>query len=332
MQDLFADAMQQLLSLHCTPAQIRHIEGSGDASALWAALEESGFLDALVGEADDGAGLSLTEIFSIAGQAGRHVIPAPLLQTMVVRGAYAKDCPAGPVTIANSWRRGADGAIACVNVPFGRVAQWVLIDRSDQTLLLPVAAASAVTPAGGHGSLDADLHWPGLPLSAKYLDRAGDWALRGACMTAALIAGALERVFEISVAYANERRQFGKPIGKLQAIQQQLSVMAEQVFAARMAAQIGFDSTSSLPAALRAAVAKERTSTAVPEVCAIAHAVHGAMGFTEEYDLQLFTRRLHEWRMAYGSETFWRARLGAAALQTKDARSLDFVREHIMAH
>jgi alkylation response protein AidB-like acyl-CoA dehydrogenase len=59
--------------------------------------------------------------------------------------------------------------------------------------------------------------------------------------------------------------------------------------------------------------------------------VHGGMGFTEEYDLQLYTRRLHEWRIAYGSEAFWNRELGTELLQKSDTRAIDFIREAVMA-
>ena len=51
---------------------------------------------------------------------------------------------------------------------------------------------------------------------------------------------------------------------------------------------------------------------AATRVAATAHAVYGAIGISEEHDLQLFTRRLHEWRLADGSETYWNRLLGAA--------------------
>jgi len=329
-QDLFGDAMRQLLDTHGAPAQVRKIERDADAGALWKALEDSGFLDALIGEAQDGAGLLLPDVFSIVFMAGRHAAPVPLAQTLLLRGALGADRPRGPLTIAPNHEIDSGGAIVCTRVPFGRMAQWVLVETEQQTRLLPTAKAQ-VTASGGYGSRDADLRWQAWPDESLPLPSPSDWRTQAANMTAALMAGAMERVLEMTTAYANERKQFGKAIGRQQAIQQQLSVMAEQVFAARMAARIGFDSTSTMAAPQRAAIAKERTSAVAPEVCAIAHAVHGAMGFTEEYDLQLFTRRLHEWRMAYGAESEWRRRLGIAALQSTHSRSLDIVREQIMA-
>jgi alkylation response protein AidB-like acyl-CoA dehydrogenase len=139
----------------------------------------------------------------------------------------------------------------------------------------------------------------------------------------------MERVLALTVAHANDRVQFGKSIGKFQAIQQQLAVMAEQVFASRMAARIGFASATGTPRALQVAVAKARTSEAAAQVAAIAHAVQGAMGITEEADLQLFTRRLHEWRLADGAESHWNVRIGEGLLSERRGRFAALVRDRL---
>lgn len=152
----------------------------------------------------------------------------------------------------------------------------------------------------------------------------------GAAMTAARIVGALERTLDMTLAFANDRVQFGRPIGKFQAIQHQLAVMAEQVAAARMAAQIGCQSSGALPDPLRAAVAKSRASEAAAIVAPMAHAIHGAIGITAELDLQLFTRRLHQWRAEYGSELAWNRVLGRALIASPHALTLDFVREALL--
>jgi alkylation response protein AidB-like acyl-CoA dehydrogenase len=143
---------------------------------------------------------------------------------------------------------------------------------------------------------------------------------------ATAIAGAANRLLDMTVAYANERVQFGKPIGRQQALQQQLAVMAEHVIAARMAAEIVC--AAGFPASLfRVAVAKTVTSQAAVPIATIAHAVHGAIGISEEYDLQLFTRRLHEWRLADGSEAYWSRLLGGARIESDTDTSITFVRE-----
>ena len=135
-----------------------------------------------------------------------------------------------------------------------------------------------------------------------------------AVLLAAQMAGAMQRVLEMTLQFANERQQFGRPLGKFQAIQHQLAVMAEQTLAARMAAQIGCSALPGSPGRMNAAIAKARTSEAVVEVVALAHSIHGAMGFTADHDLQLFTRRLSAWRLEAGSESYWQNVLGQLVL------------------
>ena len=138
-----------------------------------------------------------------------------------------------------------------------------------------------------------------------------------ACLIAAQMAGAMQRILEMTLQFANDRQQFGRPLGKFQAIQHQLAVMAEQVLAARMAAQIGCSAAD----LVNVAIAKARASEAVVEVAALAHSIHGAIGFTADCDLQLFTRRLHAWRLQAGSESYWHGVLGQAVLTTSPSES-----------
>jgi acyl-CoA dehydrogenase len=93
-----------------------------------------------------------------------------------------------------------------------------------------------------------------------------------------------------------------------------------------MAAQIGCEATGQIPNRLRVAVAKARASEAAPEVAALSHSIHGAIGFTEECDLQLFTRRLHHWRQIAGSESYWHDILGRELVEGRDGLALDLIR------
>ena len=96
-----------------------------------------------------------------------------------------------------------------------------------------------------------------------------------------------------------------------------------------MAAQLGCSgaglAADRLPDRLRVATAKARCSEAALVVSELAHAIHGAIGFTAEYDLQLYTRRLHAWRQAAGSESYWHDVAGSALLEHQGL-TLDMVR------
>lgn len=359
MTNAFADALDRLLAQACPSAVLRDIEAGGPANALWARIAASGFADALVAEAQGGGGLTLAEAFALFELEGRHLLPLPLGQTLLVRAALARAgvaAPEGAIAIAQQVRWGAEGAITCANTPLGWVAEWVVVDRAGVAqavvdravagnaagehrdadarggwLLLPTAAARRQR-SGIHGSLRADLHWKAQPAEAIAVASAIDWRAAGAAVAAAQMAGAMARVLQMSVAFANQREQFGRPIGKFQAIQHQLAVMAEQVSASHMAAQIGCCAPmgASLPEPLRAALAKARCSEAAPLVAHIAHAVHGAIGVSADLDLQLFTRRLHEWRADYGAEQHWQRLIGRALLAPDAGSALDFMRRELL--
>lgn len=312
MSDLFANALDALLQDACTPEQLRAIDQGAPTTALWATLQEAGFLDLLVPEHAGGAGLSLRQATACLQLIGRHLVPLPLAETLWVRGLMAhlgEAPPDGAIALASSL--GHEGDVWwCHDVPTARDAHWVLAQGADALWLLPTNAAEHAT-SGVPGSLRSHFRWASHPADAHALPATHDLLMVGAALAAARIAGALERVMTLTLTYANDRVQFGKSIGKFQAVQQQLSVLAEHTYAARMAAEIGCASDSLAPAADAAAVAKARTSEAACLVSAIAHAVHGAIGITSEYDLQLATRRLYDWRTDHGAETYWQRRIGA---------------------
>ena len=189
--------------------------------------------------------------------------------------------------------------------------------------------------SGGAGLSLADVAelWRAIGRNAAPLGIGGAMIERGgladtarALLAAAAISGAADRVLAMTVAYAGERVQFGKPIGRQQALQQQFAVMAEDCVAVRMAVELA--AASDVPEPLRVAAAKSVASAAAPRVANTAHAVHGAIGISAEYDLQLYTRRLHEWRLGLGSETRWNRELGHAVL-VSHAPVLDWTRARL---
>src|SRR5947208_763575 len=110
--------------------------------------------------------------------------------------------------------------------------------------------------------------------------------------------------------HRTERRQFGKPIGAYQAIQQNLAVLAGHAAAADIAAAHAFRAADRGDAAFEIGVAKVRAGEAAGIGASIAHQVHGALGFTYEHDLQFVTRRLWAWRAEFGGEGWWATALG----------------------
>ncbi|MBM3406924.1 MAG: acyl-CoA dehydrogenase [Betaproteobacteria bacterium] len=339
MDSLISDALATLLSDRCGFDVVRAIESGSSTTDLWQAIDAAGFADAMVSEAQGGAGLSVAAVAECWMLAGRHALPVPLAETMIVRALAARSgitAPRGPIALGTGHRT-ASSAVRCASVVGGRTAHAVLVSIAGESRLLIVSEAAAERCAF---ELDLTLEWPQSSWeAAPRLAMKVDTRLAQALVLALQLAGALDAVFQRSLAWANEREQFGKPIGKFQAIQHQLSLMAEEAFAARMAARIACLAAPGQPSTnteqdplaaidpLRIAIAKARASEAALQVAQMAHAVHGAIGFTAEFDLQLLTRRLHAWRQAAGSESAWHDRLGQALVASPSRLSLDLLRQ-----
>lgn len=342
MDHLIVDAVRDLLAGQCTPDAVRAIEAEAanasaagavgpQAAKLWQAIGDSGFADLLVAEEAGGAGLALRGLFAVLELLGQHALPLPLAETMLARAWCAQQGVAAPgadganglVAFAPQAALSADELLAPA-VRGARCAAWVLAAAGGEWRLLPVDQAQAEP---GIFALDAELRWPRAVWDgAQALPALADLHTAQAGLYAALLAGALQSVFQSTLQFANERQQFGRAIGKFQAIQHELAIMAEHVSSARMAAQIGCESAGVQFDPLKVAVAKARASEAAVEVASLAHSIHGAIGFTAEFDLQLFTRRLHLWRQTAGAESFWQLRAGQA-LVAHQGMTLDLIRQ-----
>lgn len=157
---------------------------------------------------------------------------------------------------------------------------------------------------------------PDLPVAERILSGLGaaPEALRAAA-TVGLMAGAMGQALALSIEHVNTRQQFGRPLGKFQAVQQSLAVLACEVAAvdaaaAAMAARLDATRLDAEAADFEIAAAKLRANRAVGVVTGIAHQVHGAIGFTREYDLHRATIPLMRWRGLHGNDAYWAERLG----------------------
>lgn len=319
------EPFDRMLEQVSNPAAVRAVEQGGDTAAMWDELLQSGFLDALVAEAHGGAGLPLGQVEPLLQALGRHAVPLPVAETMAARYLLAEagvTAPTGPIALATV-TPGQD-----VIVPFGAVAGHVLIDLGDRLVLVEAGSAHA-EPTGVAGSLAARMRWDAAPEGPSLLSLESGLRALAAVLRAAMMAGAAARLLDMTTAYANERVQFGKPIGRQQVLQQNLAVMAEDTVACRLAAQLGCGG-GVVPSLAAAATAKSVTSASAARIAATAHAVHGAIGISEEYDLQLYTRRLHEWRLADGSESYWNRLIGKARLASAD-NAVDWVRAEVFS-
>ncbi|CAI8005825.1 Probable short/branched chain specific acyl-CoA dehydrogenase [Geodia barretti] len=114
--------------------------------------------------------------------------------------------------------------------------------------------------------------------------------------------GGADAVVDMTVEYVKQRTQFGRPVGSFQAVQHHCSNMATDVEGARhVAYQAAWAIAEGQSGRREVAIAKAWCSGAYQRVCSLGHQCHGAIGFTEEHNLQLYTRRAKVQELSYGS-------------------------------
>ncbi len=335
---LLLDSMTRLFEDGSTKDVIDRAERGAFPAELWRAVAETGVPLAALSEEAGGAGADWRDLMAALRVAGRHAAPIPLAETMIaawVAAGAGLEVTEAPMTIApvrpedrlTLTRDGVGWRLAgrASRVPWGAQASRLVLlaDGPGGEMVVALDATNSAKVTQGRnlaGEPRDTIAFNAVPLSAAAaaparsgVDRAEVYR-RGALARAALMAGALERALETALTYVQERRQFGRQISKFQAVQQQMAVLAGQVAAAGAAAEAGAEALSHPDPELRElliAIAKTRAGDAATTASEIAHQVHGAIGFTREYSLQLSTRRLWSWRDEFGSEVVWAARIGA---------------------
>jgi acyl-CoA dehydrogenase len=329
---LVVETATRILHDHCDPQSVNRATTATWKSDAWKALENAALPLAWVPEGLGGPGASLAEGFEILRVSGRFASPVPLAETLLAGWLLSEAGLASPSGLLScaptrasdrvtlSARGAVSGSLAAV--PFAADAEHLalLAERSNGGLavaLVPTRAARLKEP-GALGQARVTFEESAVSAVADAPRGFDQRTLltMGAAVRAMEMAGALEGILALSVAYANERVAFERPISKFQAVQHNLARLAGEVAVALAAAGSAADAIAragSFDEAvfLEVAAAKIRVGEAAGEGAAIAHQVHGAIGFTREHVLHLFTRRLWAWRDDFGNESDWANRLGA---------------------
>jgi alkylation response protein AidB-like acyl-CoA dehydrogenase len=139
---------------------------------------------------------------------------------------------------------------------------------------------------------------------------------RGALGCAAQQLGVAQRLVEMTVEYACQRKQFGKPIGSFQAIKHMLANVQVRLEYARPVVYRAAHSVArgSQQRAVDVSMAKSAASDTAQTAAKVALQVHGALGYTWEQDLHIWMRRAWSLECAWGSSAWHRARVAAAVL------------------
>ncbi len=344
-QQILKDTARKFFSGECPIAEVRRLMETATAydPALWTKLAEQGFTGIISPEECGGMGLGKVELILLMEEAGYALLPGPFFSTVALAGAVI-DAVASPELKKKYLTQIAGGQARATVALIEAGASW---DPADVKLhaagdkltgvklfVSDAEAADFIVVIAHNGVFAIDAKGPGLrvePMKGMDLTRKiysveftgapaerlggtealGQALALGTVAMAAEMVGGMQRVLEMTVAYAQTRKQFGKPIGIYQAVQHQCADMYLETESSRSAAYYAaWALEENAPDALAAvSIAKMYASDAARNVGNRGIQVHGGMGFTWENDLHLYYRRAKGSEIMLGDATFHRERI-----------------------
>ena len=315
---MLADMIERLLERHLDDSAQTRARGGEWLPELWAEFEEMGLPLALLSEEQGGFGLDPADQGEALRLLGRHAVPLPVAETM---GANRLLAAAGlPLAEGAAGLARADALELTEGRLTGPVARIAWGDQLD-CLALAVGDTLYRVPRSGWQVAEAGLALNFQPRPTLQIDWAVDVSAplphcplaEGATLRAFQIAGALQAALDLTLEHTGTRVQFGKPLSKFQAVQHELAKLAGELACATAAADLAAEALARGDL-LGVAAGSLRAREAAGSGASIATQMHGAIGFTREHRLQLFTTSLWTWRDEFGGQVFWAKLLGQAAL------------------
>ncbi|MDL5156097.1 acyl-CoA dehydrogenase [Actinomycetospora termitidis] len=288
-------------------------------TALWRAADGIGLSRIGLPEERGGAGGGIGDAVAVLIGSGRHAVPLPLLETWTAGWALTsagRPVDGEPTGFAATAALRIDDGRASGDlhaVPWGRNVSRLVALHQDRVLLLDVRGATVRERTDLAGMPADDLTVDGTPAETLEIARE-DLLSRAMLGRAAQLAGAIDAAAALTREYTQQREQFGRPIGRFQAVAEHVVLLAE---AAAMSLHVVERAAMSLAfreAAFEATAAKLVVAEQAGIAIAAAHQAHGAMGMTREYRLQHLTRRLMTWRADLGDAANLATRLSHTAV------------------
>jgi alkylation response protein AidB-like acyl-CoA dehydrogenase len=313
---------------------------TGYDEAVWSAMADQGWLAIELPEDDGGLGLGMVELAVLCEEIGRRLVAAPFLPTIVALGALCGD-EARADAGTKEWREalGQGEAVGCVAAGPGSDGLTVTGPEGQARLSGRTAAVAyapsadvAVVLAGG-GVYGVDLRAQGRPSPLSAMDRTRELGVltfdgtparflggeeaaallidRAATLASAEMLGAADYVLALTVQYAKDRVQFGKPIGSFQAVKHMLADALVDVEGMRSTAYYAAwcAAAADPERSVAASMAKAWCSDASRRVMAAGLQVHGGIGFTWEHDMHLYLKRAQLDQVSYGDAAAHRDRI-----------------------
>jgi alkylation response protein AidB-like acyl-CoA dehydrogenase len=291
---------KEFLASRYKAEKVRELAESGTYDdGLWGEMSELGWPGIYIPEEYGGQELGVVELVIVMEELGYALAPSPFFSNVaaglaILHGGSEEQKQRWLPGIASGEQRGTVAVVTNGEAPLvpdaDSASVIVLIDGDSATLVEPgdaeIEERDTIDSTRRYSSVRAE---GGEPLGGDFsggIDRAE------AALSAELV-GISQRVMEMAVEYAKDRKQFDRPIGSYQAVSHRCAEMLLHVESARSATYYAGWAADFEPesAAIAASVAKAYAADAGWKVTASALQVHGGIGFTWEHDLHFFLKR-----------------------------------------
>jgi len=347
IRPMLEEMVNKVLKDNCTKELINAAEKGTFPADLWDTLSELGVTAVGIDEDKGGSGGDLGDLMALLKIAGYFAAPIPLAEHTLANwmrskaGLTAKSelSTFAPVSredqiIFDPTDEGWSVSGKASFVPWGKDVQFItVLGKTNEGQYITASIPSDQCIINSNQNLAGEprdevvINQVAVSKQEAGLvdDQSADNLFSYAMMSRVMqMAGSLERALELSVTYTKERTQFGRPISKFQAIQQQLAIMAGETTASLAVADFIISNIDRNISFEETAMAKIQLGDAAGIATRIAHQVHAAIGFTDEHVLHHSTRRLWSWRDEFGTESVLAEAVGQRILS--DAENLwDFI-------
>lgn len=288
-REMLRETVAALVAKHANPAAVRAAMESerGYDESLWQLLcEQVGAAALVIPEELGGAGGELADAATVLRELGRALVPSPLLGTTLAElallaasepdaealGALAEGRSIGALVLDADYVVNGDIADLVVAASDGQLQRWTRFTAEPVATMDPTRRLARVQPEETT-PLGTD---PGIADAA-------------AILLAAEQIGAAERCLELTVEYAKDRVQFGRPIGSFQALKHRMADLYVAISAAKAVVSDACDE----PTPTNAATARLAATEALCNAAAEGIQLHGGIAITWEHDMHLYFKRAH---------------------------------------
>ncbi|MFN3340080.1 MAG: acyl-CoA dehydrogenase family protein [Dietzia sp.] len=309
----FAASIDSLLAKSDMPSVIRAWSAgdTGPGTTVWGRVAETGAAALLIDEDAGGAGATAVEAVVALEVLGRHAVPGPVTESVMVAPRIAAALQGTAPDTAGELAGGALASVAVPGVspfaPDAHVAAHLWIADDDKVF----------TGEAGEARRSVDrARTVTTPTRGDQVGAAStvDLINHGALGTAAQLMGLGRAMLDMSVDYATQRSQYGKVIGQYQALKHQLAEVAIALEMARPLLWAGALAVAENPDDPHAAVrdvsaARVAVADAAYLSARTALQIHGAIGYTLEHDLGLLLTKTRALQTAWGTQAYHRGRV-----------------------